>query len=101
VTRPPRLGDDAVRAWLADHPSWSLEGGHLVRRDELAFDDSVAVLIDLRPTIATLDHHPIATLEYRQFTIELWTHDRGGITELDLSLAEAVDAALAARALSD
>ncbi|MEZ3115988.1 4a-hydroxytetrahydrobiopterin dehydratase [Halobaculum sp. MBLA0147] len=36
-------------------------------------------------------HHPTITVEYGEVTVELTTHDAGGITEKDLDLAERLD----------
>jgi 4a-hydroxytetrahydrobiopterin dehydratase len=42
-----------------------------------------------------LDHHPDLTLGYRQLRVEVWTHDRAGVTQLDLDYAEGFDAIIA------
>jgi 4a-hydroxytetrahydrobiopterin dehydratase len=42
-----------------------------------------------------LDHHPVVTLGYRKVRFELWTHDQGGLTQLDLDYAEGLEALLA------
>jgi 4a-hydroxytetrahydrobiopterin dehydratase len=42
-----------------------------------------------------LDHHPVVTLGYRKVRFELWTHDQGGLTQLDLEYAEGLDELLA------
>jgi 4a-hydroxytetrahydrobiopterin dehydratase len=38
-----------------------------------------------------LDHHPEWSNVYKTVQITLSTHDAGGLTELDVKLAEAVD----------
>lgn len=38
------------------------------------------------------DHHPDIDIRWRTVRLALVTHDAGGITELDLALARAVDA---------
>jgi 4a-hydroxytetrahydrobiopterin dehydratase len=92
VTRPARLAGDDVAAWLAGHPQWSDAGGRLVR--ELATLDYpgaarlVAAQVDLAEE---LDHHAVITLAHRRVRVELWTHDVGGVTQLDLDYAQAFD----------
>jgi 4a-hydroxytetrahydrobiopterin dehydratase len=44
------------------------------------------------PLAEGLDHHPLVTLGYRRVRFELWTHDQGGVTQLDLDYAEGLDA---------
>ena len=92
MTRPARLDEAAVAAWVAGHPAWSLESGHLVRAlatlDYPGAARIVAAQVDLAEE---LDHHPVITLGPRWVRVELWTHDRGGVTRLDLDYAEAFD----------
>ena len=38
-----------------------------------------------------MDHHPNWQNTYNKVTIELTTHDLGGITSNDIKLAEAID----------
>jgi 4a-hydroxytetrahydrobiopterin dehydratase len=38
------------------------------------------------------DHHPDLTVGWGHVSIELWTHDRSGITQRDLDLAAAITA---------
>jgi pterin-4a-carbinolamine dehydratase len=47
----------------------------------------------------SLDHHATLTLGYDTLRVELWTHDRGAITELDVRFATAFDE-LVARVIS-
>jgi 4a-hydroxytetrahydrobiopterin dehydratase len=41
-----------------------------------------------------LNHHPEWSNVYNRVTIDLMTHDAGGLTELDLELARRVNRAL-------
>ena len=81
-----------VDEWLARHADWRREAGHLVRelrtRD---YSSSIALLAAQVGLAERLDHHPIVTLGYRHVRFELWTHDRDGLTRLDLDYAEGLD----------
>jgi 4a-hydroxytetrahydrobiopterin dehydratase len=88
VKRPERLSDFAVAQWILTNPDWVVEDDRLVARFAISYNHGIDVLMMVRDNVDEYDHHPRVTLEYRQLTIELWTHDRGGITELDLALAE-------------
>lgn len=39
-----------------------------------------------------VDHHPNWRNVYNRVEVELTTHDRGGLTQLDIALAKAMDA---------
>lgn len=94
MPRPGKLEPTAVEAWLGAHPGWAREGeGALVRSFRfpdfaaaLAFTVRVGLLAEKR------DHHPDVTVGWGKARVLWTTHDAGGITQLDLDLAEATDA---------
>ncbi|MGH9020174.1 MAG: 4a-hydroxytetrahydrobiopterin dehydratase [Acidimicrobiales bacterium] len=92
MTRPARLDETAVTEWVGAHPEWSLREGRLVRdlttRDYPSAVRVVGAQVDLAEG---LDHHALITLGHRTVRLELWTHDRGGVTQLDLDYAQAFD----------
>ena len=92
MSRPVLLELEVLTAWLGEHPLWQLDCDHLVRElDTTDYASSVAI-IDAQVNLAEgLDHHPIVTLGYRHLRFELWTHDRRGLTELDLQYAQGLD----------
>jgi 4a-hydroxytetrahydrobiopterin dehydratase len=93
LTRPARLADDVVQTWTDAHHHWRLEDAHLVREIQTTDYPSGAGIVAAQVALAErLDHHPVVTLEYRRLRIEVWTHDRGGVTQLDLEYAEGLDA---------
>jgi 4a-hydroxytetrahydrobiopterin dehydratase len=86
------LDGAAVGEWLGEHPTWRLEEGHLIREiDTVDYPSSVMLVDSLVATAEKLDHHPIITIGYRHLRFELWTHDRDGLTHLDLDYATALD----------
>jgi len=98
VTRPERLGEAVVRRWLAEHGSWRLDGGHLVR--EIATKDYASAITIAQGQIdiaERLDHHPLLSIGYRSLRVEVWTHDRDALTQLDLEYAQSFDALVTAR----
>ena len=81
--------------WLAAHPTWCLEEGHLIREIDTVDYPSSVTLVESQVALAEeLDHHPIITIGYRHLRFELWTHDRDGLTHLDLDYANGLDALL-------
>ena len=96
--RPPLLAAIEVTDWLAAHPAWRVIDGHLVREWRAPSHREAARLILDQVAIADrLDHHAVLTLTYRDLRVELWTHDRDGLTTLDLRYAGALEELLAAR----
>ncbi len=92
MSRPPRLSDAEITARLESLPGWSLSGGKL--RRELRFRDfSEAFGFMARAALAAekLDHHPDWSNVWNRVTVELSTHDAGGITALDFELAAAMN----------
>jgi 4a-hydroxytetrahydrobiopterin dehydratase len=74
---------------------WEVVDGKLHR--ELAFADfSEAFAFMTRVALAaeTAGHHPDWSNSWNRVTIDLVSHDAGGLTDRDVALAEAVNALL-------
>ena len=81
--------DERLRA---RHPDWSGTTEKLNRSIEFAdFPTAVEFINRLAPRCEALDHHPHLALRWRLVDVELATHSAGGVTDLDLTLAEVVD----------
>lgn len=93
MSRPALLDSEVLGAWLVARPQWRIVEGHLVR-DVVTVDypSSVAIIQAQVGLAERLDHHPIVLLGYCSARFELWTHDRGGLTQLDLDYAQGLDA---------
>jgi 4a-hydroxytetrahydrobiopterin dehydratase len=88
-----KLSDAEIGAGLAKLPKWSLQGGKLHREYKFAdfvhafgFMSSVALIAE------SMNHHPEWFNVWSTVKVDLNTHDAGGITELDFTLAEKMDA---------
>ena len=95
MARPPVLDEAAVRAALAapDAPRWDRVGGRLVTEVVCeTFPAAVDFVVAVAGLAEEADHHPDIDIRWRTVRLALETHDAGGITELDLALARAVDA---------
>lgn len=86
------LDDQAIEDAL-DGLRWAREGDALVTtrvlpgfRDALEYVNRVGDLAEAR------NHHPEIAIAYNRVSLVLSTHDAGGITDLDVELAAAVDA---------
>jgi 4a-hydroxytetrahydrobiopterin dehydratase len=90
-----RLDDDRVRARLGEIPGWSLTGGKLCR--DLVFADFVEAFGFMARTALlaeAIGHHPDWSNVYNRVTVELQTHDVGGISDRDFALATRINALL-------
>lgn len=96
MSRPARLG--AARA-LEDLPEWGAVAGRDAIARTFRFEDfNAAFGFMTRVALAAerLDHHPEWSNVYGRVDIVLTTHDAGGVTVLDVTLARFIDAAAAA-----
>jgi len=91
---PTRLADAAITDWLGAHAGWEREGDEIRKRFERAsFPDAIAFVVRIGFFAEAANHHPDLDIRWRTVVVALTTHDAGGLTELDLKLAESIDAA--------
>ena len=89
----PRLTDPEIQDRLRQHPDWTLAAGKLHRA--LVFPDFVGAfgfMTRVALVAEAMAHHPEWTNVYNRVTIDLTTHDAGGISERDFALAAKIDA---------
>ncbi|MBP1356960.1 MAG: 4a-hydroxytetrahydrobiopterin dehydratase [Sulfolobus sp.] len=55
------------------------------------FQESVKFLQLIQPIADSLNHHPDVCIYYSKVIVELTTHEKGGLTELDFQLAKEID----------
>ncbi len=87
--------DDAQLLALAERlPAWQVEDGRLVRDVEApTFPAAIEWVVMIAQAAEALDHHPDIDIRWRRLHLELSTHSAGGrITDLDVTLAERIDA---------
>jgi 4a-hydroxytetrahydrobiopterin dehydratase len=81
-----------IEAFLKDHPSWSLQDAKLHR--EFSFTDfprAFGFMASAAIIAEKMNHHPEWSNVYNRVTVDLTTHDAGGITQKDFDLAKAMD----------
>jgi len=81
-----------LEQFIKENPSWSKNENTIRKNYEFenfieafGFISKVAILSE------KMDHHPNLQNTYNKVTIELTTHDTGGISIKDLKLAAAID----------
>ena len=92
-----KLSNDEIARALGGLPGWQVRNGKLYR-EFLFADFSAAFGFMARAALIAeqLDHHPDWRNMYNRLTVELHTHDRGGVTAFDLEFAKRLNALLAA-----
>ncbi len=82
--------DDLVKA-VADLPGWSVasDGLSIGRTFEFRnFSEAFAFMTRTALAAEKMNHHPDWSNVYKTVKVTLSTHDRGGVTELDIELAK-------------
>jgi 4a-hydroxytetrahydrobiopterin dehydratase len=83
-----KLSDSKISAALAKLPGWKVAKAKLHREYKFAgFPEAFGFMATAAPTIQKMDHHPEWSNVYNRVTVDLSTHDAGGITQKDLDLA--------------
>lgn len=89
-----KLAEEAVREALAALDGWSLsrDGTAIARTFSFRnFSEAFGFMMQVALAAERHDHHPDWSNVYKTVTIELTTHDAGGLTELDFRLARRID----------
>jgi 4a-hydroxytetrahydrobiopterin dehydratase len=92
---PQKLTADARTAALAKLAGWSeVKGRDAITRKFVFKDFNEAFGFMTRAALVAekLDHHPEWFNVYKTVEVTLSTHDAGGLTELDVKLAEVMNA---------
>jgi len=83
-----KLPESEIAAALAGLPGWTYASGKL--RREFKFDDFVhawGFMSSCALVAESMNHHPDWSNVWNRVTVELMTHDAGGVTQNDLELA--------------
>ena len=85
------LSPSTVEARLAALPDWRLEGKIITCTR--TFKDFITAVNFVNRLVAPAEaagHHPDLLISYNRVIIQLTTHDAGGLTEKDFTLAEVI-----------
>ena len=90
-----KLSDTDIQSRLTSVPGWTLINGEIARTIKLeTFPDALLLVCAVGQLAQTADHHPDIVIKYVNVTFSLTTHDAGGITDNDFSLAQKINALL-------
>ena len=89
-----KLDDTARKGLTAKLPGWRMAEGRDAIQKTFKFEDfNAAFGFMARAALVAekMDHHPEWTNVWNRVDVTLSTHSAGGLTELDVKLAEAMD----------
>ena len=94
MPRPIKIEASVVRSWMRDHAGWEKpQEGTLAKSFRFAdFSGALAFVVHVAMVAQKRDHHPDIEMGWGRARVSWTTHDAGGLTALDLELAEATDA---------
>lgn len=90
--RMERLSEDQIQAELKNLNGWTIKDGKLHK--DFVFDDFVDAFGFMSKAslhIERLNHHPEWLNVYNKLSVDLTTHDVGGITQNDVALAKVLN----------
>jgi 4a-hydroxytetrahydrobiopterin dehydratase len=88
------LSDIAIQRELGNLNGWARKGSALVKTFQFRnFTDAIGFVNRVAESAERANHHPDMDIRYNRVICNLSTHDAGGITQNDLDLAKAMDAA--------
>ena len=88
----PALSQQDTESRVRALPGWQIESGELVRTFTFKdFLSSIDFVNQIAKYAEGAGHHPDIDIRYNRVRIALMTHDAGGLTEKDFSLAKKFD----------
>jgi len=83
-----KLKKTEIAELLKGLPGWAVKGGKLHREYKFPdFPHAFGMMATAAPSIEKMNHHPEWANVYNRVTVDLTTHDEGGITQKDFDLA--------------
>jgi 4a-hydroxytetrahydrobiopterin dehydratase len=88
----PKLTDPEITEALQLLPAWYAQNGKLHREFKFAsFVQAFGFMTMAALEIEKMNHHPEWLNVYNKVSVDLCTHDSGGITQNDIDLANLLD----------
>jgi 4a-hydroxytetrahydrobiopterin dehydratase len=88
-----KLTDAEINAKLPSLSGWTVKNGKLHKEFKFgSFIEAFGFMTGVALIAESMNHHPEWFNIYNRVTIDLATHDAGGISERDFELAKKVDA---------
>ena len=85
------LTDTEIQKRFSQLSGWTVEGNQLhCTRKFQDFIEAIAFVNKLVEPSEAAAHHPDIKISYNKVTVNLTTHDAGGLTEKDFALAQKI-----------
>ena len=89
-----KMSDAEIKAALPGLAGWILDNGKLHREYKFRdFKQAIDFMVAAAPAIDKMNHHPEWANVYNRVTVDLSTHDAGGITQKDFDLGVLLEGA--------
>jgi len=90
--RPSTLSDIEIQRELNTLAGWSRKGEAIVKTFEFpTFSHAIAWVNRVAEVADASNHHPDLDIRFRNVAVSLSTHESGGVTARDFTLARAMD----------
>jgi 4a-hydroxytetrahydrobiopterin dehydratase len=87
-----KLTPDQIKTSLASVPAWKQDGDNIKRTYQFKdFPGAIQFVNAVAGPAEKANHHPDIDIRWNKVTLALSTHDSGGLTEKDFSLAKQFD----------
>lgn len=85
------LSESEIQQHLQQIPDWQQAGNKIQRAFKFKnFVEAIEFVKKLVDPAEQAGHHPDIAISYNQVTISLTSHDAGGLTEKDFSMAKTI-----------
>ena len=89
---PSKLSDLEIQRALGSLPGWARRGEVLTKTFTFpTFADGIGFVQRVARAADAMDHHPDIDIRYTKIVCTLSSHDAGGITQKDLTLATTIE----------
>ncbi len=89
MARPEKLDSDELRVEVEKLSGWSLENDKLHREFLFQdFNEAFGFMARVALIAESMQHHPEWFNVWNRVVVDLSTHDAGGVTSLDVELAQ-------------
>lgn len=86
------LSDSDLRNALESLPGWSRNGKAIERKFEFPdFAKAMEFVNQIANAAEAANHHPDIAISYNRVTLQLISHDSGGVTQRDIKMAGTIN----------